>query len=44
MNNKGIKSREVRNTITKINKLLKLNIKSKIHVKQISENVVELEA
>tara|TARA_B110000971_G_scaffold203333_1_gene223799 strand:- start:2040 stop:2873 length:834 start_codon:yes stop_codon:yes gene_type:complete len=43
LNNKGIKSREVRNTITKINKLLKLNIKSKIHVNQISDNVVEVE-
>mgnify|MGYP006075112803 FL=1 len=42
--NKGIQSKEIKNTIKKFNKLLKLNIKSKIHVKQISENVVELEA
>lgn len=41
--NKGIKSKEIRNTIKKFNKLLKLNIKSKIHVKQISDNVVEIE-
>ena len=39
-----IQSKEIKNTIKKFNKLLKLNIKSKIHVKQISDNVVEIEA
>lgn len=41
--NNGIKSREVKNKIEKLNKLLKLNIKSKIYVNQISDNVVEIE-
>ena len=44
LNKDGIKSKEIKNTIKKFNKLLKLNIKSKIHVKQISDNVVEIEA
>ena len=44
LNKDGIKSKEIKNTIKRFNKLLKLNIKSKIHVKQISDNVVEIEA
>ena len=40
---KGIQSKEIKDTIKRLNKLLKLNIKSKIYVTQISDNVVELE-
>ena len=40
---KGIRSKEIKDTIKRFNKLLKLNIKSKIYVTQISDNVVELE-
>ena len=39
----GIRSKEVKNMIIKLNSLLKVNIKSKVHVNQISENVVEVE-
>ena len=39
----GIQSKEIKSTINKFNILLKLNINSKVHVNQISENVVEIE-
>ena len=39
----SIQSKEIKSIINKFNKLLKLNIRSKVQVNQISENVVEIE-
>ena len=39
----NIQSKEIRIIINKFNKFLKLNIRSKVQVNQISENVVEIE-
>ena len=42
--NNSINYKETKSIINKFNKLLKLNIRSKIHVNQISDNVVEIES
>ena len=39
----NIQSKEIKIIINKFNKFLKLNIRSKVQVNQISENVVEIE-